>query len=140
MPIELIVRGICTLRPGVPGLSQTITVRSVVGRLKKHSRVFYFANGGDEELYIGSADWLPWIFNRRVEVVMPISDPDLKTYLKSVDQKDLPARQRARTPAPLPYGSYQNAYQPLPTRRGWTASYISSRMVIRLKMFKTGAS
>jgi polyphosphate kinase len=84
VPIDLIVRGICTLRPGVAGLSETITVRSIVGRFLEHSRAFYFANGGEEELYIGSADWLPRNLNRRVEVVTPISDPEAKAYLKDV--------------------------------------------------------
>lgn len=82
--IDLIVRGICMLRPGVPGLSETITVRSVVGRLLEHSRVYYFANGGDEELYTGSADWMPRNFDRRVEVITPVYNPKLKKHLKDV--------------------------------------------------------
>jgi polyphosphate kinase len=80
--IDLIVRGICMLRPGVPGLSETVRVRSVVGRFLEHSRVFYFLNGGDEELYTGSADWMNRNFDRRVEVVAPVEDPRLKKYLK----------------------------------------------------------
>jgi polyphosphate kinase len=80
--IDLIVRGACMIRPGEPGLSQTINVRSVVGRFLEHSRIFYFANGGDEELYIGSADWMARNLDRRVEVVVPVLDPQLKTYLK----------------------------------------------------------
>jgi len=82
--IELIVRGICMLRPGVPGLSENIKVRSVVGRFLEHSRVFYFANGGDEELYIGSADWMARNLKHRIEVVTPVSDPESKQYLKDV--------------------------------------------------------
>ncbi len=80
--IDLIVRGACMIRPGEPGLSQTINVRSVVGRFLEHSRIFYFANGGDEEVYIGSADWMTRNLDRRVEVVTPVLDPQLRSYLK----------------------------------------------------------
>ncbi len=80
--IDLIVRGGCMIRPGEPGLSQTIHVRSVVGRFLEHSRIFYFANAGDEEVYIGSADWMSRNLDRRVEVVVPVLDPQLKKYLK----------------------------------------------------------
>jgi polyphosphate kinase len=72
--IDLIVRGICCLRPGVPGLSDRIRVTSVIGRFLEHSRLFYFANGGNEEYYMGSADWMPRNLDRRVEVVVPIED------------------------------------------------------------------
>jgi polyphosphate kinase len=80
--IDLIVRGACMLRPGEPGLSQTIHVRSIVGPFLEHSRIFYFGNGGDEEVYIGSADWMARNLDRRVEVVTPVTDPQLKKYLK----------------------------------------------------------
>jgi polyphosphate kinase len=80
--IELIVRGACMIRPGEPGLSQTIHVRSVVGRFLEHSRIFYFANGGEEEVYIGSADWMARNLDRRVEVVAPVLEPQAKKYLK----------------------------------------------------------
>jgi polyphosphate kinase len=80
--IDLIVRGACMLRPGVSGLSETIHVRSIVGRFLEHSRIFYFTNGGDEDLYIGSADWMSRNLDRRVEVVVPVLDSRLKAYLK----------------------------------------------------------
>jgi len=80
--IDLIVRGACMLRPGEPGLSETIHVRSIVGPFLEHSRIFYFANGGDEEVYIGSADWMARNLDRRVEVVTPVMEPQLKKYLK----------------------------------------------------------
>ena len=80
--IDLIVRGACMIRPGEPGLSQTIHVRSIVGPFLEHSRIFYFANGGDEEVYIGSADWMARNLDRRVEVVTPVLDPQLRKYLK----------------------------------------------------------
>ncbi|HKO60018.1 MAG TPA: polyphosphate kinase 1 [Pyrinomonadaceae bacterium] len=82
--IDLIVRGVCMLRPGVPGLSENITVRNVIGRFLEHSRVFSFANGGDDEVYIGSADWMKRNLKYRIEVVTPVSDPSLRRYLKDV--------------------------------------------------------
>ena len=82
--VDLIVRGICMLRPGIPGLSDNIRVRSIVGRFLEHSRVFWFANGGDEEVYIGSADWMTRNLKHRIEVVSPVSDPKAKRYLRDV--------------------------------------------------------
>lgn len=81
--IDLIIRGICMLRPGVAGLSENIRVRSIVGRFLEHSRIMYFANDDNEELYIGSADWMVRNLDHRVEVVCPVEDPELRDYLKS---------------------------------------------------------
>ena len=72
--IDLIVRGICCLRPGVPGLSDRITVRSLVGRYLEHSRIYYFFNDGEEDIYLSSADWMPRNLDRRVELMFPIED------------------------------------------------------------------
>jgi polyphosphate kinase len=81
--IDLTVRGMCSLRPGMPGVSENIVVRSVVGRFLEHSRIFYFENGGDDEVYISSADWMPRNLYERVEVLCPVQDPQLKQRLKS---------------------------------------------------------
>jgi polyphosphate kinase len=82
--VELIVRGLCCLRPGLPGVSENITVRSVVGRFLEHSRLFYFGNGGAEEMYAGSADLMPRNLDRRVELLFPILNPGIVRYLRDV--------------------------------------------------------
>jgi polyphosphate kinase len=79
--IDLICRGICALRPGLPGVSETVRVISIVDRFLEHSRVFYFGNGGDPQVYVGSADWMDRNLSRRVEVVFPIEGPELKQRL-----------------------------------------------------------
>ncbi len=82
--IDLIVRGVCTLRPGLPDVSSNIRVRSIVGRFLEHSRIFYFANNGKEEVYIGSADWMYRNLSRRVELIVPIKDSKLRDRLKAI--------------------------------------------------------
>ena len=82
--IELIVRGICCLRTGIPGVSENISVRSIVGNFLEHARIFCFENGGREELYMGSADWMPRNLDRRVEILFPVEDEDLKKKVKHV--------------------------------------------------------
>ena len=82
--IDLIVRGICCLRPGIPGVSERIRVRSIIGRFLEHSRVWHFGNAGADEYFIGSADWMPRNFQRRVEAVAPVEAPRLQARLRSL--------------------------------------------------------
>jgi polyphosphate kinase len=82
--IDLIVRGICCLRPGIPEVSDRIRVVSIVGRFLEHSRLWHFANGGEEEFYVGSADWMPRNFDRRVEAVAPVDSPAAGERLRSL--------------------------------------------------------
>jgi polyphosphate kinase len=81
VPIRMLVRGVCCLRPGVEGVSETIRVRSVVGRFLEHSRVLHFVNGGDDEVWCSSADWMERNLLQRVEVAFPIDSPALKARI-----------------------------------------------------------
>ncbi|MCA9568192.1 MAG: polyphosphate kinase 1, partial [Myxococcales bacterium] len=98
--IDLLVRGICCLRPGIPGLSENIRVRSVVGRFLEHSRIYWFDNDGEPDCYIGSADWMDRNLDRRVEVLTPVEAPELRTYLRSLLQRYLDDVQRTRVMQP----------------------------------------
>jgi polyphosphate kinase len=107
--IDLIARGICCLRPGTPGLSETITVRSVVGRYLEHSRIYYFANGGAPEAYLGSADLMQRNLDRRVETLFPLEDPAMVTHVyEQLLRIYLNDNTRARLL--LPDGSYRRAH------------------------------
>jgi polyphosphate kinase len=86
--IDLIIRGLSILRPGVKGLSERIRVRSIVGRFLEHSRIFYFANGGDDEVYLGSADLMPRNLFERCEVVFPVRDA---AAVARIEEEILPA-------------------------------------------------
>ncbi len=102
--IDLIVRGICCLRPAIEGLSQNINVKSIVGKYLEHARIFYFKNGGNEEIYISSADWMPRNFHRRVETLIPIESEELKSKLKDILSYQL--RDTAKSRILLSDGTY----------------------------------
>ena len=87
--IDLIVRGICCLKVGIPGVSENIRVRSIVGNFLEHSRIFYFYNNGNEEVYMGSADWMPRNLDRRVEIIFPVLDPELQKKVRHILQVEL---------------------------------------------------
>jgi len=110
--IDLLVRGICALRPGVRGVSDNIRVRSIVGRFLEHSRIFYFANAGDEEIYIGSADWMPRNLYERVEVLVPLRDEMLRERVRhEILDAYLADNRKARIL--LKDATYIRAWQPL---------------------------
>ena len=87
--IDLIIRGICCLKTGIPGVSETIHVRSIVGNFLEHARIFYFRNGGNEEFYMGSADWMPRNLDKRVEIMFPVEDAALREKVRHILQVQL---------------------------------------------------
>lgn len=109
--VQLIVRGICSLRAGVPGLSENITVRSIIGNFLEHARIFYFENDGSPELYLGSADWMPRNLDKRVEIMFPVEDEDLKERIIKVLLIQL--EDNVKSHILLPDGTYEK-----PDRRG----------------------
>jgi len=94
--IDLIIRGICCLRPGIPGVSERIRVRSIVGRFLEHSRIFYFHNDGDELFYLSSADWMDRNLDRRVELLFPVEDPEVKEKIREILDMNLKDTVKAR--------------------------------------------
>jgi len=114
--VDLMVRGICALRPGVRGVSDRIRVRSIVGRFLEHSRIYFFDNGGDEEVYIGSADWMPRNLYERVEVLVPLNDPMLR---ERVRQEILEAylADNLKTRVLTRDGSYRRIWQAVGSKR-----------------------
>ena len=103
--IELIVRGICCLKVGIPGVSENIHVRSIVGNFLEHSRIFYFENGGNPEIYCGSADWMPRNLERRVEILFPVENPDLKEKLWHI--LDMECKDTLKAHVLMPDGHYE---------------------------------
>ncbi len=103
--IELIIRGICSLKVGIPGISENISVRSIVGTFLEHSRIYYFLNGGHEEVYLASADWMPRNLDRRVEILFPIENEHLKKEVLHVLEIQLQDTLKAQIKQPD--GSYE---------------------------------
>ena len=108
VPIDLVIRGICCLRPGLPGISENIRVRSIVDRFLEHSRIMVFGEAGKEQIYLSSADWMPRNFERRVEVMFPIEAPELK---RRICDEIIPVylRDNCRARVLMPDGSYVRA-------------------------------
>ena len=103
--IQLIVRGICCLKTGIPGVSENISVRSIVGNFLEHSRIYFFENGGNPEIYCSSADWMPRNLERRVEILFPVEEPALKKRLWHI--LDMELKDTLKAHVMLPDGSYE---------------------------------
>jgi polyphosphate kinase len=108
VPITLLVRGICCLRPGIAGVSDTIEVRALIDRFLEHGRAFHFANGGHDEVYIASADWMPRNFHRRVEAMVPIEDPVIRARLIEILQ--IQCADNAKSWLLKPDGKYERVH------------------------------
>ena len=118
--IYLLVRGICCLKVGVPGVSENIHVRSIVGDFLEHSRIFYFHNGGNEEIFMGSADWMPRNLDRRVEIVFPVEDEKIKKEIKHI--LDVEFKDNVKAHILQPDGTYEKM-----NRRG--KAKVNSQMI-----------
>jgi polyphosphate kinase len=122
VPIDLVVRGMCVLRPGIPGVSETIRVTSIVGEFLEHSRFFVFANAGEREVYFGSADWMGRNLDRRVETVIPVLDPVLQDVICD-DLMDVYVRDNVKSRVLHADGSYERR-SPQPGERRVDAQQI----------------
>ena len=118
--IYLLVRGICCLKVGVPGVSENIHVRSIVGDFLEHSRIFYFHNGGNEEIFMGSADWMPRNLDRRVEIVFPVEDEEIRKEIKHI--LDVEFKDNVKAHILQPDGTYEKM-----NRRG--KAKVNSQMI-----------
>jgi polyphosphate kinase len=141
--IDLIIRGICALRPGVRGVSHNIRVRSIVGQFLEHSRIYYFENNGDAEIYMGSADWMPRNLYERVEVIVPLRDEMLRSRVRhEILDAYLSDNRKARTL--LSDGTYIPVWQPVHGKRNrrpptGTASFSSQDFLMSVAEGKAPA-
>lgn len=124
--VDLLVRGICCLRPGIPGISENIRVISIVGRFLEHSRIYYFRNGGAEEIYLGSADLMPRNLDRRVEVLFPILDDTLRSRVRA-EILDLYLSDNAKARRMLSSGAYERVRK----RKGSSLLNAQERLIPR---------
>ncbi|KAA0253040.1 MAG: polyphosphate kinase 1 [Acidobacteria bacterium] len=143
VPVDLVVRGICCLKPGVPGISERIRVVSIVGRFLEHSRVFVFENGGQREVWLSSADWMPRNFFRRVETAFPVLDPALA---KVVDEEIVGTalRDNVRTRLLHADGTYERlapkeGEEPLDSQ-AWFLDQARRRVLRAVEAFETGGA
>ncbi len=131
--IELIIRGICCLKVGIPGISENITVHSIVGNFLEHSRIFYFHNDGYEDIYMGSADWMPRNLDKRVEILFPVEDEKLKETIKHILTIQL--EDNVKTRIKQPDGSYMQltpgAEEPLSSQ-----DYFCEEAIMQFKNIK----
>jgi len=138
--IRLNVRGICCLRPGIKGVSDTIDVISIVDRFLEHSRVFHFRNGGDEEVYLSSADWMPRNLDKRIELLFPVQAPEARR--KVLDALDAMFNDNVKVRRLMPDGTYRRRRLPKgdepfrvqvrlyeETRRAWERARAASTAV-----------
>jgi len=127
--IDMIVRGVCALRPGIPGVSETIRVKSILGRFLEHSRIYYFHNGGDEQIYVGSADFMPRNLYRRVETLFPVTSPKLIRRLRDEILEQY-LRDEAGTRHMQPDGTFtrvpREASKKLPNAQVWFLKHHSA--------------
>ena len=131
--IELIVRGICCLKVGMAGISENITVHSIVGNFLEHSRIFYFYNDGYEDIYMGSADWMPRNLDKRVEILFPVEAENLKERIKHI--LDIQLNDNVKTRIKLPDGSYQHI-SPYGSKPLNSQEYFCKEAVSNTKKFK----
>lgn len=136
--IDLVVRGICCLKAGIPEISEHIRVRSLIGDFLEHSRIYYFHNDGDEEIYLGSADWMPRNLDKRVEIIFPVEDPTLKEDIIRIMEIQLQDNVKARILQPD--GSYKRLKPGPLQKKVWSQKYFCEEAISLAKERKKETS